>query len=534
MKKILSFLRSPIFWIFILALIIRVYKLEIFPYGFHVDEVKVGWNAYSIFKTGHDDNDNYFPLYYNSFGDFRPTGIFYLTIPSLILFGNSIFAVRIVSALFGALTVFPIYLLSKNFFKNKFSLVASFLLAISPWHIEVSRATSEAIISMFFALFALYFFTKLQENKQKKYIYLTVVFFLISYLFYHSIRMLAPIFTLILFIKLPKTKFTFITLGLVSLLSISFILSSDSLKRMQQITISGDIDYQYELQRLTQESPNRKLFNSLNNPKIVWIKRFAYQYGSYFSTNFLIADGARPNRYTTPGAGLVGYVEILLFITGIIYLLKTKKNSSLLYLLLASPLPAALTIEDSPNLHRSLFMVAFICIISSFGFYALSKNIRKLFLVGLVLNFIYFGYMYLYHSYNHHPYIKNYSMDSPTYRDIGAIEVIKKLDEYSKKYDKVVVSNFPDSLYPWYAFLTNKNPKEFNKKQYKNIVFSDEKCASDNSYGYYEDENILTIDSWQCGYMSKIKDGLPVQLVEKFLRPDGSEAYIVLSRKYTK
>ena len=58
--------------IFLLALGLRIYKLGTFPVGFHVDEVKVGWNALSILKTGKDDWGNRLALYYNSFGDFRP------------------------------------------------------------------------------------------------------------------------------------------------------------------------------------------------------------------------------------------------------------------------------------------------------------------------------------------------------------------------------------------------------------------------------------------------------------------------------
>ena len=107
-------LKQPLFWIFLLALVLRIYKLGTFPYGFHLDEVKVGWNALSILKTGKDDRGNRFALYYNSFGDFRPTGIFYITIPSLAVFGRNEFAVRFPSAFLGALTIFPLFFFAKR------------------------------------------------------------------------------------------------------------------------------------------------------------------------------------------------------------------------------------------------------------------------------------------------------------------------------------------------------------------------------------------------------------------------------------
>src|SRR6266404_3360144 len=122
--------------IFILALFLRIYNLGMFPLGFHVDEAKVAWEAISIMKTGKDDHGNLLALYYNSFGDYRPTGIFYTAIPFLFLFGRTIFAVRFSGALFGALTVFPIYFISLIITRNKkVSFISSLILTIIPWSI---------------------------------------------------------------------------------------------------------------------------------------------------------------------------------------------------------------------------------------------------------------------------------------------------------------------------------------------------------------------------------------------------------------
>lgn len=184
-----------VFLIFLLALFLRLWNLGEFPFGFHADEARVAWNSLSILKTGKDDKGNRLALYYNTFGDYRPTGIFYLTVPSIAIFGRNEFAIRFPSALLGALTVFPLYFFVYELKKNrKVSLMASFLLAISPWHIEVSRATSEVAISAFFALFGLFFCLKLINENRKNFLWASFLFFLISYLSYHAIRFLAPFF----------------------------------------------------------------------------------------------------------------------------------------------------------------------------------------------------------------------------------------------------------------------------------------------------------------------------------------------------
>lgn len=76
------------------GIFLRVYRLSEIPAGFHIDEVRVGWNAYSILKTGRDDWGKSWQLHYNNFGDFRPIGIFYLTIPPVAFIGLSEFATR--------------------------------------------------------------------------------------------------------------------------------------------------------------------------------------------------------------------------------------------------------------------------------------------------------------------------------------------------------------------------------------------------------------------------------------------------------
>ena len=41
-------------------------------------------------------------------------------------------------------------------------------------------------------------------------------------------------------------------------------------------------------------------------------------------------------------------------------------------------------------------------------------------------------------------------------------------------------------------------------------------------------------DSWECGYNEKITAGLPIKIVKKIFRKDGSEVYILLERDWSK
>lgn len=545
-------IKNPLTWIFLLALILRIYKLGAFPYGFHVDEVKAGWNAVSIISTGRDDHENLFAPYYNSFGDYRPTGIFYFIIPGILLFGRSEFAVRFFPAFLGALSVIPIFLISNFIFPKKkfklgiwnlsFGILPALLLAISPWAIETSRATSEVVISTFFAMTAIYFFLKLIQKPIRKYAIWTIIFTLVSYSLYHSIRVLAPIFFIVIaffyfkkYSLIKKQKLVLTVIGIVTLISLIISLGKGAKERLGQVSIFKDIDLTYQIQRTQNENKHISLSSLVfDNKLLIESERLVNEYASYFSPTFLIGNAARPYRYTTPGVGLLTFVEGALLILGLIQILRGKGNPLVLILLLIAPLPAILTSEDSPNLHRAYLMLPFLLIIESYGLTYLTKfkRIYKLAVLLLVLNSLFFIHMYFSHSLNHQPFIKNLPLDNASYRNVGEKELAQKLPSLSANYDKIIVSGFPDSNYPWYFFLNNLSPKDANKNLggHGNITFTNLRCPSDDSFINFYDKNILVVDFADCPYQSKIRDGLPIKVVDGISRPDGTAVYILLAK----
>lgn len=564
MHRFAKFFKSPLLWIFLLALVLRIYQLGDFPYGFHVDEAKVAWNSLSILKTGRDDKNSLFSLYYNSFGDYRPNGIFYITVPSIALFGNTEFATRFPVALFGALTIFPIYFLIKilNRYQNlRFKAldtghIGAFLLAISPWGIELSRATNEVVISTFFAVCSLLFLIQLVKSRNYRFGILSIVCIILSYFFYHAIRFLAPplfVLTALYYIKEIKDRqiiiWSSICIFVTLSLTLFFSTTKEGLARFDQVSIFKDADTTYQIQRIKDEDAGKnKLTIIFDNKPVIYFKAFIDQYSEYFSGDFLVGDSARPYRFSTPGVGLLTYVEMILLTMGIIVIARRKLSILPLLFLLIAPIPASITREDTPNLSRAFLMLPFLVIIESYGFYemlllAKKNQIKILAIVCLLLslNFLYFWHMYFNHSITHVPYIKNYSVDSPTYRGVGAKELATKLDNLSLKYDRIVITNFPDSIYTWYAFFTNQDPAIFNKtynsltneRDYKKIIFSEDKCPSDNLVKYYK-QNTLYVDSWECPILSQIKDGAPIKVVGNITRLDGEVVYNLLERDLTK
>ncbi|MDO8341144.1 MAG: phospholipid carrier-dependent glycosyltransferase, partial [Candidatus Woesebacteria bacterium] len=104
MKKLLFIL------IIVLAFGLRFYRLDSYP-AFNADEAAIGYNAFSLIKTGMDEHGNSWPIHFQSFNDYKPGLYFYTVIPFVKLLGLNEWAVRIPGAFAGVLTVLVLYYL---------------------------------------------------------------------------------------------------------------------------------------------------------------------------------------------------------------------------------------------------------------------------------------------------------------------------------------------------------------------------------------------------------------------------------------
>ena len=115
MKKDLFFI---LLGIVLISSFLRLYHLQSVPPQPTVDEVSIGWNAYSILKTGADEYGNKFPVLLRAYDDWRPALYTYMVVPFVSIFGLDVFAVRLPSVILSILTIFAVYFLVKELFKE--------------------------------------------------------------------------------------------------------------------------------------------------------------------------------------------------------------------------------------------------------------------------------------------------------------------------------------------------------------------------------------------------------------------------------
>jgi 4-amino-4-deoxy-L-arabinose transferase-like glycosyltransferase len=133
----------------VLALALRLYHLDALPLGMWRDEARHGLLALRILN-----DTNFRPVYVPEVADI-PALLFYLAAIPIGLFGAHPWSIRLAPALAGALTPPALYYMARPLFGTRVGLVAAALLAISTWHISLSRLAFAATLGPPLTLLAL-------------------------------------------------------------------------------------------------------------------------------------------------------------------------------------------------------------------------------------------------------------------------------------------------------------------------------------------------------------------------------------------
>ena len=395
--------RSNIFLILILilAFLLRFFYFGEIPKGFSSDEAAIGYNAYSILKTGKDEYGNFLPLSFKSFGEYKAPLYIYATIPFIAVFGLSEFATRLPAAIFGGLTVIVVYILIKKLFKNEnLGLVAAFLLAISPWHLQYTRIAYEGSLALFLLSLGILFL--LQGFERKHFYYLCAVSFALTAYSHFTVRVFIPLLIIALvsiyWHNIMRTKKEVIISGLIALVLIfpllSDLFSPAGLTRAKYISLFTD---KGQLSAIEQKQSEHLWSNQqqgffakvLHNKFTEYSSKFIGNYLAHFDFSFLFIKGDDSQFFKTPDSGLLLLVFLPFLLFGfyqLFHMQYIQKGIILCWLFLA-PVSSALTRLNASS-NRAFIMVLPITIIITLGVIAalsaIKRGYRKFLLIILV------------------------------------------------------------------------------------------------------------------------------------------------------
>lgn len=452
MKKILFFSL-----IIFLGFFLHFYRLDKNPPGLNLDEVVMGYDAYSVLKTGKDQYKTFLPSYFRSHDDYKPPFIIYSQIPSIVLLGLTDFAVRLPSAIFGMLAIVFVYFLTKELFKSKkVGLVASLLLAISPWHLQFTRTAYEVGIQPFLTSAGLYFFIK------KKWI-LAAIFLGVGMYLYTASRVFIPLLVICTsIIYFNKKLIYFWAIFLLFLLPTIYLFTTVAGQmRFKGTSVFQDVRmHDQNISYQISDWLRRDRFSPIifHPDSLAYYQEIIKGYFVHLSPNFLFLGITHPSTNYVPDTGLMYLWELPFLLSGFYFLFRKqdkKPGLLLVFWVLLAPLPASVTV-GLPTSIRTTIILPSLQIIVAYGIINILKNWKYLYLILPIFVTYFFAY-YLHMYYVHAPLERSKFWYTP-YREIV-------MDSYglSKKYSNVIVSTSLDQPQSFYLYYLKYDPKRYQE-----------------------------------------------------------------------
>ncbi len=468
----------PLIAIFILGILLRFIYLGSLPFPINGDEASQGYNAWSIAHFGTDEYGNSFPLYFPSVGDYKYPVYNYLSAPLVYIFGMNDFMTRFLSALSGVLLIGVIYKFAELLTKErKTALIAALFTAISPWSLIYSRTASLSNLALLLATGGIYFVVSglLDPKRVVRKLIIAGLIFLVAIFTHQSARVFIPGFLglLLIYIGFNRTKKEFagiwkkiIIFGVVVIaITGASLIPWESRARAEGLSVFKNSAARDKLMTETAREMGlgepmppivtRIFFNKLT--LLGW--EVGGRYLSHFSPSYLLIQGDIVQLNSVPNMGVLYLLDGLFLLIGLaLFLVKPSfPRMILLFILLASPLPAAASIE-TPSAQRQVIGLAGFVITAAIGLSFLLDNLKnKGYVKHLVVFLIVGGYLYLF-SFFLVNFFKVKAVHQPYGSDQGYKEMVEYVWQEKGKYEKVVM---PVSPYIHFLYREKIAPQDF-------------------------------------------------------------------------
>lgn len=486
MKHFIVLVKKPkILFIFIVivAALLRFYQLGINAPALSWDEVAWGYNAYTLGIDGKDEFGHFLPYTsFVSFGDYKPPVYAYLTVVPLWLFGLTSFAVRFPSAFFGTLTVLVTYFLVKELFGNReikkksswnevemLALSTAFIMAVSPWHIMLSRAAFEANVATFFIVTGVWLFLY-SMRKRSWLLILSVACFIISIYTFNSARIVAPLLfiTLLLgniksLLRIKKTLVTALIVGIILLLPIvTFLISPEAKLRYAEVNIFSDLSIVTTANQEVANDHNAWWSKIIHNRRIAYSREFLKHYFDNFNPDFLFIKGDENPKFSMQDVGQLYLWDLPFIVIGTLFLFKKREGKWWIIplWLLIGVIPAAVA-KQTPHALRIESLLPMWQILTSYGFVTVVQSVKrqqKIVVSTIIFVLLIFIGYFLHGYYTHYP--KEYSREW----QYGYKEALAYVKANQNHYDSIFISDRLERGYIYTLFYFKYDPRIFRKE----------------------------------------------------------------------
>ncbi|MGB9880559.1 MAG: glycosyltransferase family 39 protein, partial [Anaerolineae bacterium] len=356
--------------IFLLALFFRVYRIDAIPTDPESDHVEASKDVWDILQ-------GQYRIFFPRNTGREPTQ-FYLTAALSRIFGYGFVTLKLTMALVGVLNVIPMYFLGKELLDRRFGLLAAFFVAISYWHVIISRIGLRIVLAPLWTSATLYFLLRAFRTRQRNDFLLTGMCLGLGLYGYYAFRIVPLLIVVLCALKVAIDREPGFQLGRFAQHFILLVVTS-ALVFLPMLRYMYDDPKMYWYRALTRTT-SLEVSTPRDNVKV-----FADNVKRAFLMFNWMGDDAWPE--SVPLRPALDYVSGGLFVLGaayVLYLLFFKRKPLAVYLivsmfilLLPSTLAIAFPIENPSNLRASAVIPVMILLVA-FPLYLIGKRVVQL------------------------------------------------------------------------------------------------------------------------------------------------------------
>ena len=325
------------------------------PPGLYLDEASIGYNAWTIAHFGVDEHGNAWPLYFQAFGEYKNPIYVYALVPFARFLPLTATTVRLPAALFGLLAVALVTLAAWRITRSRWiALLALALTALTPWLTQESRLAFEVISIVAALAGALWCLSGEPLHSRARFAgagaCLAVAIFA-----YSTGRVEVLLFTGVFIAVFARRRYSgwWLTPLLVGAGYVLLVVWA--------LRHPGALTEEFNLRSIASDGA----------PLGTLIGRWAGNYISYFSPDFLFIHGDTNLRHNTGYAGMLPAIAAPLLLLGLAWCVRHRREALpkfvLLCLILGPAAAAAINNYGLPHSLRAADMLPFWLLLAVFG-----------------------------------------------------------------------------------------------------------------------------------------------------------------------
>ncbi len=465
-----------LFFIFIviIAVFMRFYKISSIPSGCFFDEGLNGLWGVRILKY------HVLPIYLEN----RAALLFYLNAIMFKIAGINVTSLRMVSAVTGVGSVIVLFFLARNLFGSRIALIASFLLAITRWHVTFSRINFECNQHVLFSLLAIYLLLKAIKSERVLYFILLGIVSGIGIYTYTAFRAtLLLLFVYLIYEIIRDRGFLKRNFRKILVTGLIFLIICIPIINYARHNTFHFMWIMRQLSLMKQE------YGLLENISLVVesLKKYVLMFN--YAGDFI-------GRHNIPGYPMLSFFTSIFFICGILITIRNWRDSRYLLCLgwfMLMLIPGILS-EYGPNANRVMGVVPVVCIFAGlFISYMWDFCIRVFGKGGGYYPLIFIVPILIYEGYaNYNIYFVKQANHLACWRSFSTThtEIARYIKSQGRSYDLYLQRGWSDHRTIHFINFEERDNRYFDLNRVDHIPIKDE-SVQDSLYFFPPDNRLL-------------------------------------------